>query len=446
MKKSNSKLRLIVPAIIALVAQLIVPGLGTVAHAASAPQFATVVVRLDQLTSQTYTGGTVCVATPNTSAGITGFGTEQFVDIGFPDQEGADTVSTDDFQVNPILAHWKDSTTLPSGLGGGSLYWPSISIPSSTLPNPIAAIAWPGMNGNIALGATNTVYTAPQAASKKVVRFATTGLAVDSTYCFDFRSGTNWTTATPPPAETSGTYSLETSKSGTNGWDEDEPGFVSTYNCSGSCNAPGAGTEIESSNWGSQVDTIANPYNSITVTGVVPPIFEMDFTSPVDSFPTNLNPNAQVSTTGNSVTVKTNAKGGWMVWTKDQYQGLFSQAANYTIGTVPWNSGNPTALTAGPATAAYNMNVATTPNITTTHCLAQPEHEYSGSLAAWSGGELTQQWEMAADCSTGTGFTTPPYTDGGTVVTFAESAAINFSTPAASAYTDTIYITGAGQF
>jgi hypothetical protein len=444
MKRSNPRLRLIVPTIIALVAQLIVPGLGTVAHAASAPQFASVVVRLDQLTAQTYTGGTVCVATPNSSAGITGFGSEQYVDIGFPDQEGADTVTTDDFQVNTTPSHWKDSTTLPTGLASGSLYWPSINIPGSTAPNPVAAIAWPGMNGNTATGATNGSYSAPQPASTKVVRFATSGLAVDTTYCFDFRSGTNWTTANPPPAETSGTYSLETSKSGTNGWDEDEPGFVSTYSCTVSCTAPGAGTEIESSNWGTQIDTTAHPYNSITVTGVVPPIFEMDFTSSTDSFPTNLNPNAPVSTTGNTVTVKTNAKGGWMVWTKDQYQGLHSQSANYTIATVPWNTDAPTTLAGNPTTAAYSMNVATAPGAST-YCNARPEAEY-GSATPYTGGQLTQQWEMAADCSEGGSFTSPPYTDGGTAVTFAETSAINFSTPAASDYTDTIYVTGAGQF
>ena len=398
------------------------------AEASGTPQFSSVVVRLDKATAGSYSGGSVCIATPSSTAGITDFGSENYVDIGFPDEDGV--LAANDFQVQTgTLTNWITSTTPPASPGTGSAYWPSINISGSS----VAPIAWPGIGTN-AVGATNTSYTSGNPRTLKVVRFATTGLTADKVYCFDFRSGTNW-----PAAENSSTYALQVSNVGTNGYIEDVPGYVESYDCSAGCTSVGAGTAVESSNWGTQVS--AN--NTIVVSAVVPPIFEMDFASNIDSFPTNLNPNAVESTTGNTVTVKTNAKGGWYVWSKDQNQALTSASSGGSIPSVGWNADAPTTLAAG--TPGYNMTVGVTGNVNgagTTLCTPAVAAEYAGVLASFQGGDLTPDWEMAANCLTAT----PPGTDGGTNVTFNENAAISFATPAGSDYTDTIYVTGAGDF
>jgi hypothetical protein len=394
---------------------------------ANTPQFQTVVVRLDQIDQQVYTGGSVCINTPASTGSIPNFGSENYVDVGFPDQSGVAGASSD-FQVNTTTTNWITSTTPPASPGTGSAYWPTL--------NTVAPAAWPSIGAN-AVAATDAAYTSGNPATLKVVRFATGNMVANKTYCFDFRSGTNY-----PAAETSGTYALKTSTTGTNGYLEYVPGYVATYDCTSGCTTVGAGTKVEQSNWGTQIGGVTGD-NSIVISAVVPPIFEMDFASNVDSFPTNLDPNSVKTTTGNAVTVKTNAKGGWMVWTKSKNQALTSAASGGSIPSVGWNTDAPTALTAG--TPGYNLTVGVTANVNgagTTKCTDTVEPEYNGILASFQGGELTPNWEMAADCSTAT----PPGTDGGTTVTFNENAAISFATPASNDYTDTIYVTGAGQF
>jgi len=430
MQKQSKKI-VIILALAALIVAVF-PRFAGKAQASSLPQFATVTVRLDKITASTYTMGTVCVATPVSSAGITGFGTENYVDIGFPAEDGVAT-SANDFQVNTTTANWLTTTYggTPPSAGTGSEYWPTIKIAGTG----VAPIAWPGI-GATAVAATDTAYTSGNPRTLKVVRFATTALATDKTYCFDFLDGSG-----TPGAETAGTYSLETPTVGTNGYQEDVPGYVETYNCTVACSAIGAGTGIQASNWGTQIE--AN--NTIVISAVVPPIFEMDFASNIDSFPTNLDPNSIKQTSGNTVTVKTNAKGGWFVWTHSKNGALTSAASGGSIPSVGWNTDNVTALVAG--TPGYNENVGVVPNVNgagTTLCTPKPETEYggAGTLALYEGGELTSNWEMAADCSTAT----PPGTDAGTNITFIESAAISFGTPASADYTDTLYVTGAGQF
>jgi hypothetical protein len=420
---------------IAVLVEALLPRFIGTARAASAPQFSSVVVRLDKITPSTYTGGTVCIATPVSTGSIPGFGTETHVDVGFPDQSGVVTPATDDYQVNTTLTPtnpWITSTTPPASPGTGSQYWPNINISGT----PVAPAAWPSIGSN-AIGATNTSYSLGNPQTLKVVRFTTGFMVANKTYCFDFKSGSN-----APAAETGSTFALKTPTTGTNGYQEDVPGFVATYVCSSGCTTPGAGTVVEQSFWGTQITGIGGFDNTIVVSAVVPPIFEMDFASNVDSFPVNLDPNTVKTTTGNTVEVKTNAKGGWMVWTKSKNQALTSAASGGSIPSVGWNTNAVTALVAG--TPGYNMNVAVTANVETdpTLCTAQAETEYFGSLASFEGGMLTADWEMAADCSTAT----PPGTDGGTNITFQENAAIAFSTPASADYTDTIFVTGAGQF
>jgi len=321
------------------------------------------------------------------------------------------------------------TTTPPASPGAGSQYWPKINI-GGTL---VAASAWPTIGG-IATAATNVAYTVGNARTLRVVRFTTGNMVADKTYCFDIADGSG-----TPGAETSGTDSLETPAVGTNGYQENVPGYVETYDCSAGCTTVGAGVPVESSNWGTQITT----NNSIVISAVVPPILVLIFGANVDSFPTNLDPNSVKTTTGVGVTVETNAKGGWLLWVKSKNQALTSASSGGSIPSVGWNADTPTALIAG--TPGYNLTSGVTTNVNgagTTLCTAEPEAEYAGVLTSFQGGELTPNWELAADCSTAA----PPGTDAGTTVTLNESAAISFSVPAASDYTDTIFVTGAGQF
>lgn len=446
MQFSRNKTRIIFLTIASLV-MAILPEIAGTAQA-STPQFASVAVRFDNSTASTightpaatqYTGGSICVLTP-----ATGVGTENYVDVGFPAEEsgGSDTItSTNDFDVSTTPANWAVNTTNLGTANTGQNYWP--------LLGSSAATAWPGITSpTVAGNITDTQYATHDAATKKVVRFATGNLTASTTYCF------NWTTGT-----TGTTYSLRVANEGLNGYQEYVPGFVATYDCTSTCTAPGSGTELMSSNWGTQITP--PPGNQILVSAVVPPIFIMTFAGNTDQFVTNLDPNGPVDTAGQSVIVQTNAKGGWVVWTHDANQGLSSASSGGHIPTVGWNGGAYQSLTCGgggPAcTPEYAMLAQVTSNYNgagTTLCGptnspagAEVETEYGGggtpgTLANNDGGALEANWAETADCST----STPPGTDAGTQIKFNEIATINFNTPAASDYTDTIYVVGAGQF
>jgi hypothetical protein len=406
-----------------------------------------------------YTGGTVCISTPASWTGITNGGAEQYVDVGFPNQQGV--TSAHDFQVSTTAANWLSNTTVnntSAGMGTGQNYWPLLGNASAT--------AWPSI-GATATGATNTPYTTgppPTTVSGKVVRFATGNLTAATTYCFNFKDGSG-----TPGAETSGTFSLQMSDIGTNGYQENVPGFVTTYKCAAACTAPGAGTAIMSSNWGTQVTSAStalctqpafasecNDY--FTVSAVVPPILTLSLDSNADSFQTNLDPNQPVMTNGVHALIQTNAKGGWVMWAKDSNQGLSSASSGGHIPSVAWAlcTGVPCPTTLLNTVADYGINTAVASNLGgsfgPTNCgtggpptAAQPEPEFAGTLtapAAVQVGPGTTNWANVADCST----STPPGTDGGSKVTFVEGATITFSTPAATDYTDTIYVAAAGQF
>ena len=64
--------------------------------------------------------------------------------------------------------------------------------------------------------------------------------------------------------------------------------------------------------------------NTIVVNAVVPPIFEFTMTVNTDVFGSNLSPTSVKTTSGVTPTIKTNAKGGWVMWAKDSGQALTS--------------------------------------------------------------------------------------------------------------------------
>ncbi len=173
--------------------------------------------------------------------------------------------------------------------------------------------------------------------------------------------------------------------------------------------------------------------DQITVTAVVPPIFNFALDGNSTAFTAELAPGSVTSTTGRTVTVNTNAKTGWIAWAKDSDAtlGLRSASVGHTIPSR--TAGTNTTLAAG--SDGYLWGVS--------------------AIAQGSGGGTTSA--DAAYDATGTnhgagldGTLRPVASSTGTasnaVVTLTARAAISATTPAAADYSDTITVVGAGNF
>jgi hypothetical protein len=154
---NKPKVKLVIAAVAALVAEVVAPSFSGVAQAAPPPPFAAAFIRLDRMESLTATGGLVCVTTNNTTATPL-LGSEHHVQITFPTQ-GTGT----DFVVNATAGNWTVSTA--ANLNGTSLAWPGIGT------------------------ATNV--------TGKTVTFPSTALAASTQYCFTFSATNTLTNGTP---------------------------------------------------------------------------------------------------------------------------------------------------------------------------------------------------------------------------------------------------------
>jgi len=261
----------------------------------------------------------------------------------------------------------------------------------NTSPIPAGATAWPSI-------ATASSATSPG----NVVTFGSGDLTVGTLYCFNF-SGTN-TLTTAASAAISQQASIVTQTSG--------------------------GGVIDSTSVG-----LANiTDDQIVVSAVVPPSFSFVLGGNTDSFTTNLDPNTVVSTTGKTVTILTNAKGGWIAWAKDSQQGLRSATASYTIPTAGTVDGTPSTLSTG--TEGYVLDADLTTDASG-GCTLAIDPEYNGAGSS-SGGTFSSNFQPIAACTGGTA--------NSDVITLVERAAIAGVTPAATDYTDTITVVGAGNF
>jgi hypothetical protein len=268
---------------------------------------------------------------------------------------------------------------------------------------PATATAWPSIA--TASSADNTT---------KTVTFGSGDLTVGTLYCFNFAAVNTLTTAAV--AANSQQASIQTQTSGSASIDLTQIALANTTD------------------------------DSITVTATVPPSFQFDLSAYADAFG-NLDPNNVVSTTGVTATVTTNAKGGWIAWAKDQYQGLHSATAGYTIPTVGTLSsgtfangvpdGTPSTLAA--LSEGYVMDVDLITDATG-GCTLAIATEYDGNTTA-KGGSVMGNYQPIASC---TGVS--PATANGDVIKMIERASISGATPAASDYTDVITVVGAGNF
>ncbi len=269
---------------------------------------------------------------------------------------------------------------------------------------PTGATAWPGIA--TATAVNNGAHTAI---------FPSTDLASSSTlYCFNFAAVSTATTAVA--AANSQQASITTQDSG---------------------NATIDQTPIALAN---------NTDDTIVITAVVPPSFIMTLSGYTDSFTTNLDPLSVVSTSGVTSTFITNAKGGWIAWAKDLYQGLHSAAASYTLPTTG-TVGDSLSTQLVPGVEGFVMDVLLTTDATD-GCIVGINADYDGTTQAQptrSGGTLASTYQPIGSC-TGTSGTPPTGTANGDVITMTERAAISGVTPAGTDYTDSITVVGAGNF
>ena len=148
----------------------------------------------------------------------------------------------------------------------------------------------------------------------------------------------------------------------------------------------------------------------------------------------NLSSTNTTATTGVTISVGTNAKGGWVAWAKDSQQGLYSSTALYKINSVA-STGSATTLVNG--TEQYGAYVSAITQATNSGaCTLAANAPYNGSGTAVGGFGST--FTQLAACTGGT-------TNGNTFK-MTEVATISSATPAASDYADVITVVGAGLF
>lgn len=259
------------------------------------------------------------------------------------------------------------------------------TVNTTNLAWPTGATAWPGIG------------TATAAVGQNVT-FPSTDLTVGTLYCF------NWTN--------SAALSIKAAASASNG------GTVTTR-------ATGPST-IDTGDF----STASITDDQIVVTATVPQTFSFALSGNTDALGTLSTGSVTVSGTPRTATVNTNAKNGWLVWARDSNTGLNSASAAATIAsTTPGTNSTLSAGTEGYNTGVTQSQVGGSGTIT----VATP---FVGGATGKGGGLDTSLRTLAT--STGTANTA--------VLTLTNNTAISATTAAATDYTDTITVVGAGLF
>ncbi len=259
------------------------------------------------------------------------------------------------------------------------------TVNTTNLAWPSGASAWPGIG-------TAT------AAAGQVVTFPSTDLTVGTLYCF------NWTNTAA--------LSISGSASASNG------GTVTTRD-----SVPAT---IDSSPF----STASIADDQIVVTASVPQSFSFALSGNTDALGTLSTGSIASSPTPRTATINTNAKNGWLVWAKDANTGLNSALAAKTIAsTTPGSNSTIVANSEG-----YNTGVTQTQaGGTGTLTVAAP---FVGGVSGKGGGLDTTLRALATSDGTAQN----------AVLTLTNNATIGALTPAATDYTDTITVVGAGLF
>jgi len=302
------------------------------------------------------------------------------------DRMRTSTATTGTVCAQPATAGTEASVqvTFPTGytVSGTVGNW---TVNTTNLAWPTGAVAWLGIG-------TAT------ASAGQVVTFPSTDLVVGTLYCFNWTNTVALTISGSATANNSGNVNLRTSVPAT----------------------------IDSSNF----STASIADDQIVVSATVPQTFSFALSANTDSLGALSSGSVTTSPTPRTATVNTNAKNGWLVWARDSSTGLASALAPYTISsTTPGSNSTLSSGTEGYNFGATSSQVGGTGTIT----VAVP---FVG-IAAGQGGGLDTTLRTVAS-SNGTANTA--------VLTLRNNAAISASTPAATDYTDTITVVGAGLF
>lgn len=170
--------------------------------------------------------------------------------------------------------------------------------------------------------------------------------------------------------------------------------------------------------------------DQIVVSATVPSIFSFALSGNTDSLGTLSTSSVTSSPTPRTATVNTNAKNGWMVWARDANTGLTSASASKTIAsTTPGTNSTISSGSEGYNTGVTQSQAGGSGSIT----VATP---FVGGSTGRGGGLDTSLRALAT--STGTADTA--------VLTLTNNVTIAPTTSAATDYTDTITVVGAGLF
>lgn len=286
--------------------------------------------------------------------------------------------------VNPTSTATEASVnvTFPTGYTLGAAG--TFTVNTTNTAWPTGGTAWPSI-----ATATNV--------SGQTVTFPSGDLTAGTLYCFNWTSTSAVTVKSSATANNQGTVTTRTS----------------------------APADIDTGSYATA--SIAD--DQIVVTASVPTTFSFALSGNTDPLGTLDPSSVATSPTPRTATVNTNAKNGWLVWAKDSNTGLNSTSASKTIAST--TPGTNSTLTAG--TEGYNTGVTTTQvDGSGTVSVAAP---FVGG--ANQGGGLDSTFRTLVS-SNGTAKTA--------VLTIRNNVAISDITPAATDYTDTITVVGAGLF
>lgn len=273
--------------------------------------------------------------------------------------------------------------TFPTGYTLGSAA--NFTVNTTNLAWPSGASAWPSINT-----ATNV--------TGQVVTFPSGDLTVGTLYCFNWTNSAAVTVKSSATASNTGTVTTRTS----------------------------VPANIDSSSYA----TASISDDQVVVTATVPSVFSFALSGNTDPLGTLSTSAVTSSPTPRTATVNTNAKNGWSVWAKDANTGLTSAVASTTIAsTTPGTNSTLVTGTNGYNTGVTSSQVGGAGTIT----VAAP---FVGTGTGQGGGLDTSLRALAS--SDGTADTA--------VLTIKNNVTINPTLAAASDYTDTITIIGAGLF
>jgi hypothetical protein len=171
--------------------------------------------------------------------------------------------------------------------------------------------------------------------------------------------------------------------------------------------------------------------DQILVSATVPTSFTFVIDNNSTSFTSNLSTGSVVQTTQRTATITTNATAGWIAWAKDSQTGLHSTIASKTISATTPGTG----ATLSNGTEGYVLGVDAVD--AASGGAVSVVGAYAGTGADADGSGLDTTYRQIAS-SNGTA--------NGDVLQLHGKAAISGTTPAATDYSDTWTVIGAGSF